>query len=534
MDSKEVDALVIGAGFGGLYQVYRLREAGFNVQGVDAAPEVGGTWYWNCYPGARVDSPSYTYQYWFSKELLADWEWSQRYPPQPELERYLNHVADRFDLRKHFLMNTRVERADWNDAINRWQVTTNNGDQFNAQHLICCSGILNEVQVPPFAGHEKFRGRIVHSARWPREGLSLAGKRVAVIGTGATGIQIIQALAPEVEHLTVFQRTPPYGVKMRNPQFDDAARAELRARYPELHAKVHNTSSGFEFEALLAEGEWYTLTPEQKKAALEQVWADGSLAFWVGVAPETGADPEVNAEVADFVREKIRARVNDPAIAEKLMPKTPFGIARVPLENGFYEVFNRDNVTLVDVNESPIEHFTETGLVAGGEEHPVDVVIMATGFNAATGSLTAIDINGRDGKSLKQLWGEDIRSTLGLQVHGFPNMFTIPGPLSPGAALCNAATCLQQQVDWVTDCVKSLRDNHKLCIEPSLEKENAWIDHHEEIVAMTLFPQSQSWYMGTNVSGKPRRLLAYAGGVGEYKRLCDEVVENGYAGFEMR
>jgi len=531
---QEIDALVIGAGFGGLYQVYRLREAGFSVQGVDSAPEVGGTWYWNCYPGARVDSPSYVYQYWFSEELLADWEWSQRYPPQPELERYLNHVADRFDLRKHFSMSTRVDEAHWDAASARWQVHLSNGQRVDARFLVCCSGILAEPQIPSFEGRDSFSGTLVHSSRWPREGLDLKGKRVAVVGTGATGIQIIQSIAADVAELKVFQRTAPYGIKMRNPTFDDAARDQWRARYPELRETVPNTTSGFEFSALYEEGVWPTLSADERREAMEKIWADGSLAFWVGLAPEIGADPHANAEVADFVREKIRARIHDPKVADMMTPTTPFGIARVPLENGFYEVFNQSNVELIDARANPITRLTPSGLVAGDTEYEVDVIVLATGFDASTGALAAIDIRGTDGQSLRELWANGIRSAMGLQVHGFPNLFTVPGPLSPGSALCNAATCLQQTVDWVTDCLKTLREQGHTQIEPTREVEDAWIAHHEEIVAMTLFPQSQSWYMGANVEGKPRRLISYAGGVGEYKRQCDELAANGYPGFDIR
>lgn len=534
MKAIDVDALVIGAGFSGLYQIYRLREAGFTVQGIEAAPDVGGTWYWNCYPGARVDSPSVLYQYWFSDELLAEWNWSERYSPQPEIQRYLAHVADRFDLRSRFRFNTRVEAAHWNDAASCWTVRTDAGDSLSARFLICCSGLLSAPQLPPFPGHESYTGRIVHTAQWPREGLDLAGKRVGVVGTGATGIQVIQTVAAEVSKLVVFQRTPPFPVAMRNPRYDDAQRAAWRERYPELRDKVHHTFSGFEFDAMFEPGVWATLPAAQRRSAIESLWADGSLRFWVGACQDVYMDEAVNAEFAEFVREKVRERIHDPALAARLLPRGLFGISRVPLENGYFDVFNRPNVELVDVSETPIERFSANGLVVDGREHALDVVVLATGFDAGTGTLTRIDIRGRDAHSLAELWRRDIRSFMGLQVHGFPNLFTVPGPLSPGAALCNAATCLQQQVDWVRDCLRALRERGATTIEPSAEIEEQWIQHHEEVLAMTLFPRNKSWYTGANVEGKPRRFLSYAGGVGTYWQLCEDLRTNGYPGFVIR
>ena len=533
MQHNDFDAVVIGAGFSGLYQVYRLREAGFTVQGFESAPDVGGTWYWNCYPGARVDSPSMVYQYWFSDELWSEWGWSQRYSPQPELMSYFAHVADRFDLRRSFRFNTRIESAHWDADAWRWTIGTDQGDSITARYLICCSGILSAPQVPPFQGHDDFSGRIVHTARWPQEGMDLAGKRVGVVGTGATGIQVIQTIAEQVDKLVVFQRTPAFPVAMRNPTYDDADREAWRARFPELRQQVHHTYAGFEWDAICQPGEWGGLNTQQRRDIMEDLWADGSLRFWVGACEEVLMDEAVNAEFAEFVREKIRARVNDPVLAEKLLPRGLFGISRVPLENGYFDAFNRDNVELVDVRETPIERFSADGLVVDGHEYPLDVVVLATGFDAGTGALTRIDIRGRDGVSLADYWHRDLRSTLGLQVHGFPNMFTVSGPLAPASALCNASTCLQQQVDWVSNCIVALRSSGKAVIEPSAEKEEEWVSHHDELVAATLFTRNNSWYTGANVEGKPRRFLSYPGGVDEYWQICEDLRANGYPGFNI-
>ena len=528
--ATDYDAIIVGAGIAGLYQLYRLREMGLKVLAVDAAGDVGGTWYWNRYPGARVDSQSYIYQYWFSDELLQEWDWSQRFPAQPETERYLNYVADKFDLRKDIAFNTTVTSAHWDADHSRWMVSTDQGDTISAKYFVSCAGMLSAPVEPPFPGHDTFKGKIAHTARWPREGMDLKGKRVGVIGTGATGIQVIQTIAAEVSELKVFQRTPQYAVAMRNVDYDDAARDAWRAQYPKLRESVQHTFVGFDFD--LRTDSYLDLTPQERKAALEELWADGSLSFWVGGFPELLDNETVNEEVSEFTRAKIRARIKDPVVAEKLVPKSfGFGTARVPLERGYYDVFNRDNVELVDVSETPIAGFTENGLLVGDREYPLDVVILATGFDAGTGALSRMDIHGRDGQSLTDLWRKDIRSTLGMQVHGFPNLFMVAGPLAPSTAFCNMATCLQQQVDWVSDCIAYLQEQDLKSIEPSAEKEEWWVQHHDETANATLMMSTNSWYTGANIEGKPRRLLSYIGGVGVYREYCDEAKASHYEGF---
>ena len=527
---REFDAVVVGAGIAGLYQLHRLREMGLKVLAVDAASEVGGTWYWNRYPGARVDSQSYVYQYWFSDELLEEWDWSERFPAQPETERYLNYAADKFDLRKDIQFDTTVTSAHWDAESSRWLISTDQGDKFSAQYFVSCAGMLSAPVALPFPNHEAFKGKIVHTARWPRDGVDLEGKRVGVIGTGATGIQVIQTIAAQVSELKVFQRTAQYAVPMRNERYDDAARDAWRAQYPELRESVQHTFVGFDFDLL--PDSYLDLSPEARLETLERIWADGSLSFWVGGFADLLDNEAVNAEISEFTRAKIRARINDPVVAEKLVPTSfGFGTARVPLENGYYDVYNRDNVELVDVSETPITGFSENGLLVDGQEYPLDVVILATGFDAGTGALSRMDIHGRDDRSLTELWAKDIRSTLGLQVHGFPNLFTVAGPLAPSTAFCNMATCLQQQVDWVTDCIAYQREQGGHSIEPSVEKENWWVEHHDETANATLLMTTNSWYTGANIEGKPRRLLSYIGGVGKYREFCDEAKASHYEGF---
>jgi acetone monooxygenase len=530
--AQRVDAVVIGAGFSGLYQLYRLREQGLKVRVIEAAGDVGGTWYWNCYPGARTDSPSHVYQYWFSDELLAEWDWQERFPAQEETERYLNRVADKFDLRRDISFNTSVTSAHWDAGQERWQVSTDTGETIDTQFLITCTGPVSAPLVPPFPGHESFRGPIVHTARWPRSGIDLSGKRVGIVGTGATGIQVIQSIASQVETLTVFQRTPNYAIPIRNPKYDDADRAAIRARYPETRQRVWDTFVGFDVD--IDPRNYADVSPEERRETMERLWADGSLLFWVGGFKEVFFDPQVNEEFSNFVRTKIRARIHDPKVAEKLVPSDHgFGTRRVPLENGYFEIYNRSNVRLVDLREQPIERITEKGLKTTAAEYDLDVLILATGFDASTGTLTRIDIRGRDGLSLKEHWARDIRTAMGLQVHGFPNLFTTSAPFAPGAAFCNAPTCLQQQVDWIADCIRYMREQRGAkTIEATPELEASWIAHHDEIANMTLISKTHSWYTGSNVEGKQRRVLGYLG-VGNYRQACEAVKAKDYEGFAM-
>ena len=535
-DSKtplKLDAVVIGAGVAGLYQLHLLRSQGLAVKAFEAGSDVGGTWYWNRYPGARLDSESPSYQYLFSQELYEGWDWSERFSAQPEIERWLQYVADRLNLRKDIEFNTTIKSAHFDEATDRWTITTDKGQVIDARFLVTCCGMLSAPLTSLFPGQETFKGQLFHTARWPKDPVDFAGKRVGVVGIGATGIQVVQTIADKVGHLTVFVRTPQYVIPMRNPKFTPADREAYKSEFNRIAQQVPHTFSGFAFDF---ENQWATQTPERRLAVLEEIYQDGSLKFWIASFVELFLDPEVSEQVSEFVREKMRARLKDTGLCDILIPKDyGFGTHRVPLETGFLEAFLRPNVEVVGVKDNPIERVTPNGLrLTDGTEHEFDILIFATGFDAGTGALTRIDIRGRDGRSLKEDWARDIRTTMGLQVHGYPNLFTTAAPLAPSAALCNMTTCLQQQTEWISDCIRHMRkQNLKVC-EPTKEAEDGWIEHHEQTAAPTLVVKTNSWYMGSNVEGKPRRLLSYIGGVGAYRQKCDAVAASGYEGFAMR
>ncbi|WP_375778053.1 flavin-containing monooxygenase [Bradyrhizobium sp. ma5] len=530
--TTKLDAVVVGAGVAGLYQLFRLREQGLSVKAIDAGSSVGGTWYWNRYPGARFDSEGHTYQYLFSEELYKGWSWSERFPGQPEIERWLNYVADRLDLRKDIQFGTTVKSAHFNEATQRWLVTTDKGEVIDAQFLVTCCGMLSAPHVS-FPGQETFKGELFHTARWPKGPIELAGKRVGVVGNGATGIQVIQSIAGEVGHLKVFIRTPQYIIPMKNPKWDAADAAAYKSKFKFLTERLPKTFTGFEFDF---EHVWADLTPQQRRQVIEDCWNDGSLKLWVSSFAELFFDEAINAEITEFVREKMRERIKDPKLCEQLIPSDyGFGTHRVPLESNFLEAFHRPNVEIVGVKNNPITRITSEGIqTADGTVHEFDVIILATGFDAGTGALTRIDIRGREGRSLKDDWGRDIRTTMGLQVHGYPNLFTTAVPLAPSAALCNMTTCLQQQVEWIADCIKYLRGKNLNVIEPTRDTEDQWVAHHDETANATLIAKTNSWYLGSNVAGKPRRVLSYCGGVGTYRQKCDEVAASGYQGFAVQ
>ncbi|GAB93835.1 flavin-containing monooxygenase [Gordonia rhizosphera] len=532
MATRTLDALVIGAGVAGLYQLHMLREQGLDVRAYDTASGVGGTWYWNRYPGAKFDSEAYIYQYLFDEDLYKGWSWSRRFPGQAEIEHWLNYVADSLDLRRDIQFDTTIERAVFDEDTNRWTVTTDLGETIDTQFLITCCGMLSAPMADLFDEQSDFAGDIWHTARWPKEQVDLAGKRVGVIGNGATGIQVIQTIADEVGDLKVFIRTPQYALPMKNPSYGPGEVQWYKSRFDELQQNLPTTFTGFEYDFTDA---WADLTPEQRQTRLEDCYEDGSLKLWLASFAEIFSDEQVSEEVSEFVRQKMRARLQDPELCELLIPSDyGFGTHRVPLESNYLEVYHRDNVTPVAVKNNPIARIVREGIVlADGTLHELDVIIMATGFDAGTGALTRIDIRGRGGRSLKEDWFTDIRTTMGLMVHGYPNMLTTAVPLAPSAALCNMTTCLQQQTEWIDEAIRHLRANGKSVIEATKEGQDAWVAHHDELADENLISKTSSWYVGSNVPGKPRRVLSYVGGVGAYREATLEAAAAGYKGFAL-
>tara|TARA_R110000850_G_scaffold91742_10_gene194585 strand:+ start:21500 stop:23128 length:1629 start_codon:yes stop_codon:yes gene_type:complete len=531
--SQQYDAIVVGAGMAGMYALHRLREKGLKVKAIEKGSNVGGTWYWNRYPGARVDSQAYIYHFWFDKALESEWQWSERFPAQPETERYFNFIADRCDLRKDIAFNTSVIAANYDESRQRWVIETDTGETFDTQYFVSCGGMLSAALTDLFKGQESFKGQLLYTARWPSEKIDFKGKKVGIVGTGATGIQVIQTIASECESLKVFMRTPQYITPMRNPKYTKADNDAFIEDFDAMRKRVRSTFGGFDYDF---HGRPYSeCTPEERKAQLEELWADGSLSFWLAGYSELFFDEKINEEISEWVREKMRERIKDPELCEHLIPTTyGFGTHRVPLENKFLEAFLLPQVKIVPVKNNPIEAVEPEGLrLADGSVHDLDILILATGFDAGSGALSRMNIRGRGGRSLTEEWKKDIRTTMGMQIHGYPNLFATATPLSPSAALCNMATCLQEQVDWIVHAIDALRSSGKTVMEATEAAEEAWIAHHEESSNATLLTKTDSWYMGSNVKGKQRRMLSYTGGVNEYHRRLDEVRETGFKGFEM-
>ncbi len=528
----QFDAIIIGAGIAGLYQLYRLREAGLSVRVFETGSGVGGTWYWNRYPGARFDSESYSYGYSFSDELLQEWDWSEHFAGQPETERYLNHVADKFDLRGDIRFNTRVVAATYDEAANRWWVQTDDGRTGQTRFLITAIGILSAPFVPDFAGRDSFAGVSFHTSQWPKEPLDFSDKRVGVIGTGATAVQLITEIAENVGHLTVFQRTPNYCAPLRNGPIDPETQQGIKASYPQIFQKCRETFAGFVHD--FDERSALEVSPEERNARYEELWAQPGFGKWLGNFSDIMTDLDANATFTEFVRDKIRKRVHDPAVAEKLVPKDhPFGTKRVPLESGYYEAYNRSNVLLVDLNETPLERITPKGVRTSATEHEFDVLIYATGFDAVTGAFDRIDVRGVGGQALKDKWADGPRTYLGLQVAGFPNLFTLVGPHN-GATFCNLPRCIEQNVEWVTDCVRYMRAHDYACIAATPEAEDEWTDHVNELAEGSLLSTVDNWFVGANIPGKKRSFLMYTGGSPAYRKKCAEIAARGYEGFTLR
>ena len=527
---QPLDTLIVGAGFAGIYMLHRLRALGLAVRVVEAGPSVGGTWYWNRYPGARVDVRSTTYSYSFSDELEREWRWSERYAAQPEILRYINHVVDKFDLRRDMQFDTRVSAARFDEQTRRWRVDTDRGDRFSARFAVMATGCLSVPRIAAFEGLESFSGDWYHTADWPGQGLDLSGRRVGVVGTGSSAIQAIPAIAAHAASLTVFQRTANFSVPAWNGPVDDAAEVERIASYAARRALARVTPTGDTWE--VSERSALALTAEEREREYERRWQEGGFSFLTAFA-DILTDLDANETAAEFIRGKIRERVNDPATAELLCPKDhPFGTKRMCVDTNYYETYNCENVTLVDVSSSPIEAITPTGLRTTDGEYDLDTIVFATGFDAMTGALLAIDIRGRDGVSLAEKWAAGPRTYLGVASAGFPNLFLITGPGSP-SVLSNMMTSIEQHVDWVADCIGHVCAGGFATIEPEREAEERWVDHVHEEGAKTLYPRANSWYVGANIPGKPRVLTPYTGGVGAYRALCDRTAAAGYEGFVL-
>jgi cation diffusion facilitator CzcD-associated flavoprotein CzcO len=526
------DALVIGAGFSGLYQLFCLRDRlGLSVQVLEAGGGVGGTWYWNRYPGARCDSESHAYCYSFSEELTREWEWSERYPGPPEILRYLNHVADRFDLRRDIRFNTRVKSAHYDESANLWRVTTEAGETLTAQFLITAVGCLSSANIPNIPGLDTFEGDWYHTGQWPHEGVDFSGKRVGMIGTGSTGIQAAPVIAETAARLTVFQRTANYSVPARNGPLSAEFKRYAKENAAEIRRVMHASVNGHPW---LIDDRLAVKTPPQERQALyEAAWETGGLRFRAAFR-DLLVDKAANDTAATFIRDKIREIVKDPATAAKLSDfDHPYASKRPPIDTDYFETFNRDNVELVDVRAAPIEQITPRGIRTRDAEYPLDIIVFATGFDGMTGSLLRIDIRGRDGLPLAKEWAAGPRNYLGLQVAGFPNLFTVTGPGSP-SVLCNMPVAIEQHVEWITDCIAHMRNHGLERIEPSDEAQDSWVAQVNAAADATLLPKAKhSWYLGANIPGKPRVFMPYAGGMAHYRKICSEVAAKNYEGFRL-
>jgi cyclohexanone monooxygenase len=529
MPETDLDAVIVGAGFAGLYMLHRLRGMGFKARVIEAGGGVGGTWYWNRYPGARCDIESMQYSYQFSDALQQDWDWTERYAAQPEILRYAEHVAARFDLFRDIRFDTRVVAARFDETRNRWTLETDDGARFAAPFCIMATGCLSLPNRPKIEGIEHFAGATYHTGRWPHEAVDFTGQRVGVIGTGSSAIQSIPQIARQADRLLVFQRTPNYSVPAHNGPLDPEAVRAIKADYAGLRERAWRTPPGIAAEFNTASA--LAASAEERQEEYEARWQTGGLSF-LGAYGDLLLDRRANETVADFVRGKIRAAVSDPKVAAALSPSNVIGGKRLCVDSGYYETFNRPNVTLIDLRETPIERIERDGARVNGRLHRLDSIVFATGFDAMTGALLKIDISGREGATLAEKWSAGPRSYLGLAVAGFPNLFTVTGPGSP-SVLTNMLPSIEQHVDWIADCLGYLRGRGATRIEANLDAEEAWVTQVGELAAASLRSTTDTWYIGANVPGKPRVFMPYIGGVPAYLRACARIVAKGYEGFAL-
>jgi cyclohexanone monooxygenase len=530
-DAKTYDVVVVGAGFAGMYMLHRLRGLGLSVRVYEQGGDVGGTWYWNRYPGARCDVESMQYSYSFSDELQQEWDWSERYAPQPEIMKYANHVADRFELRTDIQLDTRVDQAAFDESANQWSVATSDGKTVTTKYVVLATGCLSNARMPDIKGLADFKGKVYHTGHWPHERIDFTGQRVGVIGTGSSAIQSVPVIAEQASHLTVFQRTANFSIPARNAALTAEEREAFRSKYPEIRR----------FAREEARNGIYTEMPDrgalddgdnERRARYEQRWTRGGLTF-MSVYNNLALDKAANDTAADFVRDKIAEIVKDPQTAKLLQPNNhPIGSKRICVDTDYFATFNRSNVTLVDIRSNPIEEILPSAVRAGGKDYEVDALVLATGFDAMTGSVAKIDIRGRNGQTLNQKWAEGPKTYLGLMSSGFPNLFIITGPGSP-SVLSNMIVSIEQHVDWITDCIAYMRGRDLDAMEAKQDAEDNWVTHVNEVAHTTLYPQANSWYMGANIPGKPQIFMPYIGGVGAYRQICNDVAAKGYEGFTM-
>ncbi|MEU9187993.1 NAD(P)/FAD-dependent oxidoreductase [Streptomyces sp. NPDC048484] len=529
--TERVDAVVVGAGFSGLYMLHSLLRQGMSARLYEAAPDVGGTWYWNRYPGARCDVESIDYSYSFDDALQQEWEWSERYPAQPEILRYLRHVADRFGLRRHIVLDTRVTSAHFDPGRSTWTVRSEGGSTVVSSFCVMAVGCLSAPKQPDLTGIDDFAGDLYHTARWPKTAVDFTGKRVGLVGTGSSGVQVAPELACQAAELTVFQRTPAFCSPARNRPLSPSALRAAKATYPQRREANRNSQVGVVRDDNPASA--LDASPRDRLRTYAEHWERGGFAL-LGAYGDLMLDQQANDTVADFVRQKIREAVADPDVARQLLPwEYPLGAKRICLEDGYYDMFNRDNVTVVDLRTTPLEAVTRDGVRTSAGVHPLDCLVLATGFDAMTGALAGIDIRGRGGLALAETWQQGPRTYLGLAAAGFPNLFLLTGPGSP-SVLTNMVTSIEQHVEWVAACLHHLRSQGYANVEATGEAAEAWTDHVDEVAAATLFPKADSWYTGANVAGKTRMFMPYAGGFATYRQRCEEVAAQGYQGFDFR
>ena len=530
--ASQFDAIVVGAGLGGLYALHRLRELGMRVRVYEAGSGVGGTWFWNRYPGARCDIESMEYSYSFSSDLQQEWKWPERYGTQAEILRYINHVAERFDLFRDIQLNTRIVSAVFDREKNLWTITTDKGEVAAAQYCIMATGNLSTPRVPDFKGLNHFKGNWYHTGLWPQGGVDFTGLRVAVIGTGSTGIQLIPHVAKQAQHLHVFQRTANFSLPARNMPLDADKERKHKAQYPERRRAAFDTPFGISGYPPPAKSA-LDVTPAERQRTYEAKWADGGSISFLYAYTDLLLSKAANDTASEFVRQKIRGIVRDPAVAELLAPNDhPIGTKRLCLDTNYYETYNRDNVTLVDARSTPVDSITANGLRTSKMEYAFDTIVFATGFDAMTGALAEIDVRIESGETLKHKWSAGPQTYLGLMVAGFPNMFLITGPGSPGVK-SQMILAIEQHMDWIVDCLKHLQSHGLNRIEADATSEHAWVEHVNDVAEATLYPLANSWYIGANIPGKPRVFMPYVGGVHNYKKRCDAVAANGYEGFTL-